>query len=119
MTQPAPESPQRQRWPAVANVYARWLQWLPETARQHGYALAVHGSFIRDLDVIAVPWTEDAADPATLAAALAEDIGGHLSVNDPERKPHGRLAWAIRTASHAYLDLSVIPPQPKGPNPHA
>ncbi len=37
---------------------------LVEEARRHGYALAPHGSLQRDLDLIAVPWSEEAAAPS-------------------------------------------------------
>jgi len=33
--------------------------------RDCGYAIAPHGSLARDLDVIAVPWTEDAVSAET------------------------------------------------------
>ena len=42
-----------------AAVYAAALYPdLAEIAREHGYALAVHGSLARDFDLIAVPWRE-------------------------------------------------------------
>jgi hypothetical protein len=102
----------------LAPMYATLLPPLSEAARSVGYALAVHGSMSRDLDVVAVPWTDEAADPRTLIAALMAICGGDLGrvngagkrVDLPEAKPHGRLAWVIfLPGGEAYIDLSVMP----------
>ena len=44
--------------PDYARVYtqARIIAW------QYGYACVMHGSFTRDLDLLLVPWTEQARD---------------------------------------------------------
>jgi hypothetical protein len=34
---------------------------LREVARSKGYVLAVHGTLIRDIDLVACPWIENAA----------------------------------------------------------
>lgn len=75
-----------------------------------GYALALHGSLQRDLDIIAVPWTDSAVDPITLVAALCDEfnVAPNHEINKPEIKPHGRLAWSIPLWWGAYLDLSVL-----------
>ena len=84
---------------------------LAEEARRHGYALALHGSLQRDLDLIAVPWREDAAQPVDLVRALGEifDIVPNHPIDRPEKKPHGRLSWSLPLWWGAYLDLSVMP----------
>lgn len=79
-----------------------------------GYAVAVHGSQIRDLDLLAVPWTEETAyTPQMLAECIAKALPG--VVKGPwEKKPHGRQAivifprvrWGFDTW---YIDLSVMP----------
>lgn len=85
---------------------------LATKAKVLGYALALHGSLQRDLDVIAVPWTNDAVSPEELVTALCEefDVSPNHDINKPEAKPHGRLAWSIPLWWGAYIDLSVIPP---------
>jgi voltage-gated potassium channel Kch len=109
-----------------AATYAALLPDLIQAAREVGYALAPHGSFARDLDLIAVPWTEEAASAeqlimrlmATSGATLRD--GGHKSedgtawVTDsgaaPKARPHGRLAWSMHLGvSNLYLDVSVMP----------
>lgn len=78
----------------------------------HGYALAVHGSLHRDLDLIAVAWTEEADSPETLVEMLCQHEGliysGHWT-----DKPHGRRAISLRTRGwNKPIDLSVIGPRP-------
>lgn len=97
-----------------------------DAARRVGYAIAVHGSLARDIDLVAVPWVEGADDAETLAAvvmaaaAAANDGIAYLFNGCPEDellvpadrhctlKPHGRKAWSIHLGG-TYLDLSVIP----------
>lgn len=85
---------------------------LAARAKELGYALALHGSLQRDLDVIAVPWTDKAADPAVLLKAMCDEFDVKTNNRDelPEIKPHGRLAWSIPLWWGAYIDLSIIPP---------
>ena len=82
-----------------------------EIARSFGYALALHGSLQRDLDVIAVPWTDEASAPIDLVRALGEefDIEPNHPIDEPCVKPHGRLCWTLPLWWGAYIDLSVMP----------
>lgn len=96
---------------------------LTEVARKFGYAIGLHGSMTRDLDLIAVPWTEAAAPAETLVEALRDAVDGFirndpphegnqydLTTRSPSGKPHGRRAWSIYFAGHRfYIDLSVMP----------
>lgn len=61
--------------PTRAPFYASMYHGLCETARKHGYALAIHGTVTADLDLIAVPWTDAAASAETLRDALMAHIG--------------------------------------------
>ena len=99
-----------------AAVYAWVFPQIREVARAHGYALGLHGSMARDLDVIAVPWTEDAKPAEELVAAVVQAIGGVFAPWDevPDRnpacRPHGRRAWSIYFSGHMfYIDLSIMP----------
>jgi hypothetical protein len=81
--------------------------------RNQGYAVAAHGSWVKDLDLIAVPWQETAIDAETCASLIAEAIPGNLA-GAPEVKPYGRLAWTIYPKyawgfDRWYVDLSVLP----------
>ncbi|HET7234523.1 MAG TPA: hypothetical protein VFJ16_31210 [Longimicrobium sp.] len=97
--------------PATPAVYATMLLALQEVARSMGYALAVHGSMARDFDLIAVPWTGEAAPAGRLADAVRERIGGFFSESDhnPREQPHGRRSWVIHLGCGCYIDLNVTP----------
>jgi len=94
---------------------------LHDRARELGYALTLHGSLARDLDVVAIPWTDEAVSAAALVEALRAKIDGFI-VDDPRAKeknpapkPHGRLGWAIHLMEGGYVDLSVMPTAPEEP----
>jgi hypothetical protein len=90
------------------------LPALREAARQDGYALAVHGSLSRDIDLVAVPWTSRAAAPGWFVehfvAVAKEHAGGACLAGPPGHKPHGRTAYTVVLAdSIPFIDLSVMP----------
>jgi hypothetical protein len=92
--------------------YAERLPILRTVAREHGYALGLHGSGERDLDLIAAPWTEDASEAEVLVEALRVSINGVVAEPPSHIKPHGRRAWLIYLhldGSRLYVDLSVMP----------
>lgn len=104
------------------------LPAIRETARRHGYAIGVHGSMRRDMDLIAAPWCDGASDPDTLAHAIADAACGITiaSSYDWEQKPAGRVAtsipicWTHRPGvpGDGHIDLSVMP-QAAPPAPQA
>lgn len=97
------------------------LPVIREAAKEHGYAIGLHGSMRRDLDLIAAPWREGAADPDTLAHAIAMAACGitRAGAYEWEKKPAGRVAtclpicWTHRhgVLSDGHIDLSVMPAQ--------
>lgn len=87
-------------------------------AREHGYAIAVHGSLRRerDIDLLAAPWVKEAHAPSTLMRAINKlPYLSRVKAHDLDPpKPHGRLGfvWLIRYRAKdcpAYVDLSVLP----------
>lgn len=104
----------------VACVYAAIIPALRTRAKELGYALAVHGSMVRDLDLIAVPWVDEAVSDDELATALKDVLGGWCTSDckvarwptlDRGKKPHGRVAYTILWGGDDLLqvDLSVTP----------
>jgi hypothetical protein len=94
--------------PDYARVYtkARCLAW------QEGYALVLHGSGTRDLDLLAVPWTDSACDAEHLVRRIVDAVELKLARDNPGQKPHGRLAWTLLFPGFAdprFVDLSVMP----------
>lgn len=100
--------------PDYARIFtiARCIAW------SEGYALMMHGSFTRDLDLLAVPWSEQATDAEhlvkriTLAldelSLLVKDASGKTATE----KPHGRLAWTLTFKTFGdprFVDVSVMP----------
>jgi hypothetical protein len=99
--------------------YFSRLPAIRAAAREHGYAIGVHGSARRDFDLIATPWREGASDKDTLAHAIAKAACGltRAGAYDWEAKPAGRYAVSFPvcgTAWHdmisaGHIDLSVTP----------
>lgn len=106
------------------NALALAIEPFRNIAREYGYTLAVHGSLARDIDMVAVPWTEQAADPERLLTDLrgaAVGIFGRARFDPTEgwtEKPHGRIARSIHVYCEGhffYFDISVMPRLPKPP----
>lgn len=105
----------------VRALARRIIRPLRERAKMLGYALTVHGSLERDIDLVAVPWTDMASQypPEALAASLRQvveklyGVGLEVGPNQAHPKPHGRLCWSWWLRSWTYIDLSVIPPAPE------
>lgn len=92
------------------------LPAIREAARFHGYAVAVHGSLKRDIDLVAIAWTDQAIAPDEIVKVICGAVGGVLGncvrMADHTVKPHGRVAYTlIHTGFGAEIDLSVIPPR--------
>lgn len=115
-------------WRHVADVEEMWqfFLWIvppmQAKARELGYALATHGSMRRDLDLVAIPWTDEAVADLDLLARELQRVacGFEMASYHWEKKPHGRLAtsfcvcWAMWPKAHhtpgiGHVDLSVSP----------
>jgi len=100
-----------------APAYACLYHGLAEIARKHGYSLAIHGSLQKDLDLVAIPWIEDADDKEILVEALRKHCEACITLIssdvNPEQKPHGRIAWNLYMEHGAKVDLSVMPMKKK------
>lgn len=102
-------------------VYTYIIDYLRERAKELGYALTAHGSLARDIDLVAVPWVDEAAPAEQLVEALREKaqlVWGDkvfLRHGEPVAKPHGRRSWVmVFLGTHAYIDLSVMPRDQQG-----
>lgn len=91
--------------------YSLLYNMLVPFARSLGYALTIHGSLQRDLDLVAIPWTDEAIDETEFVHKIVNHLGGaDCDPNtNPINKPHGRKAWTINLTGHMYIDLSVTP----------
>lgn len=100
--------------PSFSPVYAAALYpQLAVIARSHGYALAVHGSLQRDLDLIAIPWVENPSEPQTVIDAFCSAFCIR-QIGKPQEKLHGRRAWTISIGhGECAIDLSFMPVAPE------
>ena len=95
-----------------------YLSIIPEIrtiARKNGYAIGLHGTLTRDLDLIAVPWVKKHVNAETLAIRIHAGVCKYayglkeLRTQGDGNKPHGRVAYSLPIGFHgAYIDLSII-----------
>lgn len=91
-----------------------------ELAAQIGYAIGVHGSQERDLDLIAAPWTEEALklNYREVMQHIADGLSARLV--ETELKPLGRRACTIQMNGwFKPIDLSVCPMLVQHPAPRS
>jgi hypothetical protein len=107
---------------------------IKEIGIKYGYNIVLHGSMNRDLDLIAIPWSEYILDYNIMLDEICECIGGNLLVEDEEnfekfrKKYHGRTSYIININRYIkqkyngmvtefinsgdtqyYIDISIIP----------
>lgn len=96
-------------------IYSATYSRMVPVARSHGYALALHGSLLTDLDVVAIPWAENASGDADLFFAFM--IQCALTPVAGAMKAHGRRVWTLMAPGWdfgCYIDLSIMPLKPDG-----
>lgn len=96
-----------------AVFYAVLYENFRKAALECGYALALHGSMISDMDLLAVPWIADAKPVDELVAKISDCIGDtvwkerHLKLQ--ETRSHGRMIYTMSIMGDWHIDLSVMP----------
>lgn len=93
-----------------ATFYAATWGDIRSCAFKCGWAVALHGSLASDMDIMAMPWVEDAAPFEELVKRITElftydDYGYTITYNE---KPHGRIVATIPIWSDFYLDISTM-----------
>ena len=106
----------KDRYAVTANgrpaFYAAMWDDIRECAMDHGWAVALHGSLASDMDIMAMPWMED----ASTFEQLVESIAGLFAENENAQeyfiayneKPRNRIVAIIPIFGDFYLDLSAI-----------
>lgn len=102
----------------IESLLEAMLPSIREAARFQGYAVAIHGSLKRDIDLIAVAWTDQAKPAEDLVKAICGAVCGVLGncfvLTALSEKPHGRLTCTlVHTGFVGEIDLSIIPPAAK------
>jgi hypothetical protein len=100
---------------SLTEEYMELLPKLREIAKSNGYALALHGSVKRDMDVIAVPWIEDVSNPYELWLALMEVSPFTPKEVIDRKKPlkafHGVIKMPVPLSKEHYIDLAIVSPR--------
>jgi hypothetical protein len=111
---------------AKPGFYAFCFHFLKEIAREYGYNLVLHGSMDRDLDLIAIPWTDAPRAELELIKAFDLYLRGTCYADGSEEigymhseLPGGRSSYVINlnrgtkwnnfTDDQWYVDISVTP----------
>ena len=97
-----------------AAFYASMWNDLRQAAMDCGWALGLHGSLNADMDIMAMPWVEDAVTADKMVKALIKcfDLSDYwieyqMQV-DRTSKPNGRVVYTIPIYADFYLDINVI-----------
>lgn len=97
-----------------APIYIGLYSQLAELTRNHGYALAVHGSIARDFDLVAIPWSEHPSDPQNVVDDITKQFAFKEGGGDRSIKEHGRIVYTLIVSfGECFLDLSFMPRLPK------
>jgi len=99
--------------PLLIQIYTELLPDIRDTAKELGWAIAVHGSLTRDFDLVAVRWSDDSSDSDTLLHGIFDTlkltkIRMEQCLNSKEIKHSGRTAYVIPLFADLYIDLSII-----------
>lgn len=94
---------------SVVPAYAALYPLFAEAAREKGYALTIHGTLGRDMDLVAIPWIEDPAEPFETVVHIANVV--RAVITEPENKFHGRMAYSLCLGDGGVIDLSIFAPR--------
>lgn len=95
-----------------AAFYASIFDDLRNAAMNCGWALGLHGSLCSDMDLMAMPWTEDAKPVDEMIKSLSDcftesPFKKHHTVPH-YGKPNGRVVYTMSIWADFYLDINVI-----------
>lgn len=102
-----------------AAFYASIYHDLCRAAHGCGWALGLHGSLSSDMDIMAMPWTEDAKPVEEVIQALSGYFDGNIRQQMHGKpytdKPNNRVVYTMAIWADYYLDINVIAPEYKSP----
>lgn len=95
--------------------YACLLESLRKIAYENGYALAIHGSCARDLDLLAIRWNEVYSTPEELVRIFVKEISGYtfgnlniLEITKPQIRFENQIHYTIPIINDWFIDLTII-----------
>ena len=95
-----------------AAFYASIYDDLRNSAMNCGWALGLHGSLSSDMDIMAMPWTEDAKPVKEMIQSLSdcftENPFKDMHTIPHYDKPNNRVVYTMSIWKDFYLDINVI-----------
>ena len=96
-----------------AVFYACMWNDFRQAALDCGWALGLHGSLTNDMDIMTMPWVENAKPIEEMIKALEGCLtipqdSPHFKTTKSTDKPHGRTVYTIHIWADFYIDLSVM-----------
>lgn len=93
-----------------AVFYAAMWGDFRKAALDKGWALGLHGSLASDMDIMAMPWTEDACAPLDMIDALIDcfDKPEEITLHRPTQMPNRRIVFTLSIWADFYLDINII-----------
>lgn len=99
--------------PDYARIFTKTRIW----AWSYGYSCCLQGTATRDLDLLLIPWTEEATlDGLQRIIAMLADSENLKLVGDATVRPHGRLSYTLIFSAFGdprFVDISAFPPKEK------
>ena len=100
--------------PNYAPMYCALYPGLAKITRKHGYALSVHGTLGRDMDLVCIPWVVEAGEPDAVIDEIVSTYDLRRVGGPPTLKEHGRVAHTLSIGfGECFIDLSFMPRVPK------
>lgn len=92
--------------------YACMWEDIRQCAMDCGWAVSLHGSLASDMDIMAMPWVENAVPFKEMVDRISKlfkgnDISTQYVITYNE-KPHNRVVATIPIFADFYLDISTI-----------
>ena len=95
-----------------ASFYACILDDLKQSALNCGWALGLHESLSSDMDIMAMPWVENASPVEEMISALSDCFSDspykEFHVVPHKGKPNNRVVYTMSIWKDWYLDINVI-----------
>lgn len=94
-------------------MYVAYFGIIEQLANKHGYALCVHGSVVRDFDLIAIPFEPEVSPHIDLLWDIRNAVGmvsisGH-PYDQMGYDSHLRTCYTIECGGGGYFDISFTP----------
>lgn len=94
-----------------AVFYAAMWNDFRQAAMDCGWALGLHGSLNSDMDIMAMPWVENATSADEMIECLQDCFGFSRLPDvqvDKTTKPNNRVVYTIPIFADFYLDINII-----------